>query len=67
MEAMNITTAIQIATANKFFSRERGKHSEMPCNLSECKDHFGFIGLHQKELSAKRIVVNIGFTLTTTR
>ncbi len=34
MEAINTTTAIQIATANKFFSREQHKHAEMPCKLS---------------------------------
>ena len=33
MEAMN-TTAIQVATANKFFNREWNKHNEMWCKLN---------------------------------
>lgn len=66
MEANNLT-AIQIATAEKMFNKEHGRHAEMPCELSINGNQIFFIGNLVERPSAKCIHANTPFTPTVTR
>lgn len=67
MEAKNNVTAIQIATANKYFAKERNKHAEMSCYVSNNGECLFFIGHPQKKSLGKHIAVCIIFIRNITK
>ena len=46
-------TAIQIATANKYFAKELNKHSEMPLSLSNDGECLSFYWASSKKVKGK--------------